>query len=312
MENKIPLVAVCGPTASGKTGLAIAIAQQLDGEIVSADSMQIYRGMDIGTAKPTMQERMGIPHHLLDILDPGETFSVARFVEIAKETVSEIHARGKLPILTGGTGLYIDSLTRNILFPDIQDHPELRAQLQATAQKEGNDAVWALLASCDPILAQKLHPNNVGRVIRGIEVFRATGVPLSEWQRRSKLAAPPYRLCMLGLRWPQEILYERINQRVQIMMQQGLLAEARAFFQQAHSYTSAQAIGYKELFAYFQGEISIEQAVEQIQQESRRYAKRQMTWLRRDSRIHWIEPHHQTPEQLLARAVEHIQAVLPY
>lgn len=307
MEKKTPLLAIVGPTASGKTGLAIALAKRLDGEIVSADSMQIYRGMDIGTAKPTETEMDGTPHHMLNILNPGERFSVARYVELAKECVAAIIGRGRLPILCGGTGLYIDSLTRNIQFAQIPDNFPLREQLAALAREKGNDHVWEMLQACDPVLADKLHPNNLGRVIRGIEVYRTTGTALSEWQRRSRLAPPEYDLCMLGLHWSRRILYQRINRRVEQMLDQGLLQEAQRLYDEGLSPTAAQAIGYKELFPYFSGEISIETAVENIQRETRRYAKRQMTWLRRDARIHWLTAtENQRAEDMAEQAIGQI------
>lgn len=298
MERKTPLLVICGPTASGKTGLAVAVAKRLNGEVVSADSMQLYRRMDIGTAKPTDEEMVGVPHHLIDLLDPGERFSVAQYVERAKAVIAEVDRRGRLPIVCGGTGLYVDSLTRNIRFVEMDENPALRKELAALAEAQGNQSVWEMLYRCDPQLAKRLHPNNLGRVIRGIEVYRASGVPLSEWQRRSREDAPAYRLCMVGLHWPRERLYERIGRRVDAMMEQGLMDEARALWETGLSSTAMQAIGYKELFAYFSGEISLETAVEEIKRESRRYAKRQMTWLRRDERVHWIAAEEYGPDGL--------------
>lgn len=289
MQGGIPLLVVCGPTASGKTGLAVTLAKRFGGEVVSADSMQVYRKLDIGTAKPTTAEMDGVPHHMLDILDPGEAFSVAQYTEQAKAVINGIAARGKLPILAGGTGLYIDSLTRNIQFAEMPALPALREELTVFAREKGNGYVWELLRECDPELAERLHPNNLGRVIRAIEVYRASGVPQSEWQRRSKVEPPPYRLCMLGLLWQREMLYERIDRRVSLMVQQGLLEEARVLYDTGLSKTAGQAIGYKELFAYFAGRKKIDEALEDIRRESRRYAKRQMTWLRRDERIHWLD-----------------------
>lgn len=291
MKKTMPLLVVCGPTASGKTGLAIDLALSFGGEIVSADSMQIYRDMNIGTAKPTPEEMRGIPHHLLDFLAPGERFSVAQYVEKAKEAVADIAARGRLPILCGGTGLYIDSLTRNVQFAEIREDLPLRQELRELAAEQGNDAVWRLLEGCDPSLAAKLHPNNLGRVIRGIEVHRVTGIPLSEWQRRSLLVPPEYDLCMLGLDYrSRAALYDRIDRRVELMLRQGLREEARVLYDAGLAGTAGQAIGYKEFFACFRGEQSTEEAVDTLKRETRRYAKRQLTWFRRDGRIRWLYP----------------------
>lgn len=289
LEQETPLLVVCGPTASGKTRLSIELAKRMDGEIVSADSMQIYCRMDIGTAKPTVGEIDGIPHHLLDILAPGERFSVAQYVEQAKAAIGDITARGRLAILAGGTGLYIDSLTRNIQFAAFREDLALREELRQLAALQGNAAVWALLRDCDPDLAQGLHPNNMGRIIRGIEVFQVTGKPLSQWQRESTLTPPTYQLCMLGLGFrDREALYKRIDARVDGMLDQGLLDEVRTLMEDGLSATAGQAIGYKELFGYFRGESTLDQAVDAIKRESRRYAKRQLTWLRRDPRIRWL------------------------
>lgn len=304
MKKLTPLLVVCGPTASGKTALAVALAARFGGEVVSADSMQIYCRMNIGTAKPTESEMQGIPHHLLDFLDPAERFSVARYVAMAKEAVADIYRRGRLPILCGGTGLYIDSLTRNVRFAEIREDPALRAELRGRAVEEGAEAVWDLLRQCDPVLAEKLHPNNLGRVIRGIEVFRMTGTPLSEWQRRSLLEPPDYNLCMLGLAFrDRDRLYSRIDRRVDEMLEQGLEAEARALYDDGLTGTAAQAIGYKELFAHFRGEQTLAEAADTLKRETRRYAKRQLTWLRRDGRIRWLyADDHQNTASLIEEA----------
>lgn len=287
--KQTPLLIICGPTAGGKTALAVELAIRLVGEVVSADSMQVYRRLDIGTAKPTGEEMRGVPHHLIGCFEPGEVFSVAKYVAMAKEAVADIGARGKLPILCGGTGLYIDSLTRNVRFPEMPENPALRQSLREQAVKEGNGIVWNRLNECDPELAETLHPNNLGRIIRAIEVYEATGIPMSEWQRRSLKEPSDYELCMLGLSFrDREALYRRINARVDAMLEQGLLEEARALFDEGLAGTAGQAIGYKELFSYFKGESSLETAVETLKRETRRYAKRQLTWLRRDERIHWL------------------------
>ena len=289
MKN-IPLLIIAGPTGSGKTALSIELAKRYGGEIISADSMQIYRQMNIATAKPSVEERQGIPHYLMDCLDCGEAFSVADFVREARKQIEEISSRGSLPIVVGGTGLYISSLADNISFTDMISDNSLRTRLLNRLKEEGGQVLLEELRSFDPELADTLHPNNGNRIVRAIEVYQLTGITMSEHQRRSRLRPSPYCLCMLGLTCSdREQLYRRINQRVDRMLEQGLLEEARSILALGPHKTSYQAIGYKELSPYFQGSCSLEQAVEKIKQESRRYAKRQLTWFRRDSRIHWIE-----------------------
>lgn len=290
MEDKrIPLLVVCGPTASGKTKLAVDLARRFHGEVVSADSMQIYRHMDIGTAKPSQEEMAGIPHHLLDIAEPDKEFSLVCWLELARRAISGITARGALPVLAGGTGLYIHSLVDNIQFADIRSDPVLRENLEREARKRGARHMWDRLNACDPLLAAKLHPNNLGRIIRALEVYELTGETMSALQARSRAEPSPYAPCMLGLGFrDRERLYERIDRRVDLMLEQGLEAEARNLYGHNLSKTAVQAIGYKELFAYFAGETTREEAVELIKLRSRRYAKRQLTWLRGDTRIRWL------------------------
>lgn len=290
MEKKIPVVAVVGPTASGKTGMAILLAKRLNGEIVSADSMQVYRRMDIATAKPTLEERQGIPHHLMDFLEPEETFSVADYVKRAHPLLSDIHKRGKLPILVGGTGLYISSVLDNIQFAENKSDPLVREELTLLAQEKGSVALWEELRKIDPELAAQLHPNNTGRIIRGIEAFRLTGIPMSVQMKKSRKQETPYQVKKIGLTFADRAcLYERINRRVDQMMQQGLLEETRTILENPNRKTACQAIGYKELEGYLDGCCSLEEAVEHLKQETRRYAKRQLTWFRRDPQIEWYK-----------------------
>jgi tRNA dimethylallyltransferase len=290
VSNK-PLVIICGPTATGKTKLAVDLALAHDGEVVSADSMQVYRGMDIGTAKPTAREMQGIPHHLLNILDPDEDFSVAQYAKLARESIAEIHARGRLPILAGGTGLYISAIADNIQYADVPTDTALRERLRAEAAVSGGEAMLRRLSEADPAPAKSLHPNNLGRIIRALEVYELTGVPLSEWQEQSRTTPSNYTLCIIGLEFRErEKLYERIEERVDAMFVAGLLNEAKALYDAGFTGTASQAIGYKELFGYFRGEQSPEAAAERIKRETRRYAKRQMTWFRRDGRINRLYP----------------------
>ena len=312
MEEKQPLLAVVGPTASGKTSLSIHLARLLDGEIISADSMQMYRGMDIGTAKPTREEMAGIPHHLIDILEVDETFSVADYAARVRPLIREIGGRGRLPILVGGTGLYVSAITDHIQFSPMPSDPALREELRKKAAEEGNGAVFALLRECDPETAATLHENNLGRVIRAIEVYRLTGVTMAEQVRRSRQVPPPYRACILGLTFrDRQKLYHRINLRVDKMLEAGLVEEARRVLERGPSHTAAQAIGYKELRGYLEGRESLEEAAGRLKQESRNYAKRQLTWFRRNPAIQWLEVDSLGSEDaLLAAALDRVENTL--
>lgn len=312
MEQKIPLVVIAGPTASGKTAAGVYLAKQLNGEVVSADSMQIYREMTIGTAKPVTEEMEGIPHHLIDFVDPSDSFSVAEYVQLAQQKIGEIHSRGKLPILVGGTGLYISSLVDNIQFSESESDIAYREEMIALAQQEGAQALWEKLSEVDPAAAQKIHPNNVGRVARALEVYHTTGIPISVHQERSRTKPSPYALCMMALSFrDRQKLYDRINLRVSLMVQQGLEQEARQLIQKGYGATSFQAIGYKEMGAYLAGEETLEEACEHIRQESRRYAKRQLTWFRRDERYQWFYAEdYEDREQMYQQMAEHVRRQL--
>lgn len=287
--GKIPVAAVVGPTAAGKSKLAAQIAKNMGGEVVSADSMQIYKGMDIGTAKPSDEEMLGVPHHLIGFLEPGKSFSAADYVGVASKCIKEIYTRGSLPVLAGGTGLYIRSLLYNVSFPPGSRDEKLRAVLYERAEKEGGMALLEELRSFDPQSAEKIHPNNLGRIVRAIEIYRVTGITMTEHVKHSKDVPSPYDACIIGLTFnDRQLLYSRINARVDKMMENGLLEEARRTALLENSPTAMQAIGYKEFIPYFGGKCSLEEAVEQIKRESRRYAKRQLTWFRRDGKINWI------------------------
>lgn len=288
MKHK-PLIILTGPTASGKSGLSIPIAKHYNCEIISADSMQIYRDMNIGTAKITESEMQGVPHHLLSFLDPDERFSVAEYAIMAREKIDDIHSRGKVPLLVGGTGLYIQAIADNIQFFDLEENLELRDSLREFARLEGNEALWERLNSVDTALAGELHPNNLGRVIRGIEVFEATGVPLSQWQIKSRAVPSPYNTVLLGITYRnRETLYERINIRVNQMIAEGLLEETKELVNQGFGATAAQAIGYKEMWGAVDGSVSIADAADSLKQSTRRYAKRQLTWMRGRDDLNWI------------------------
>ena len=284
-----PLIVIAGPTASGKTGLSIALAKALDGEIVSADSMQIYKYMNIGTAKPTDEEKAGVPHHLMDFLEPSENFSVADYCDMAHKAIADIHKRGKLPILVGGTGLYIDSLVNNVDFDQDDEDHETRRELEELAEKEGVEAVHDILKEIDPETAEKYHPNNLRRVIRAIEFYRVTGKTISAHAKEEKVSR--YNTVYFCIDWDREILYDRINQRVDIMVNDGLVDEVKDLLSRGYdkNCTAMQGIGYKEFYGYLAGERTLDETLEEIKQGSRRYAKRQLTWFRRNKDIHWLK-----------------------
>ncbi len=291
MENKIKVLAVCGPTASGKTALSIALAKALDGEIVSCDSMQIYSGMEIGTAKPTVAEMDGVPHHLLGFLDPAEAFSVADYTRLADAAIRDIAARGKHPLLVGGTGLYARALLRGMSFSEKGRDASIREALQNQFASAGIEPLYARLQTLDPEGAAQIHPNNTKRVIRALEYCLAAGEPFSAQAKASKTVESPYidRMICLGCR-DRDTLYARIDRRVDAMFADGLLDEARRYFQRygTSGRTSVQAIGYKELLPYLEGRCTLSEAVENIKMETRRYAKRQLTWFRREENTAWL------------------------
>lgn len=287
MNNFVLVIA--GPTASGKTSLSVELAKRLNGEIVSADSMQIYKGMDIATAKPTAKEQQGIVHHLMDFLPADEEFSVARYKELATAAIDDILSRGKLPIICGGTGLYIDTLINNTEFLDYEKS-DIREKLNQKADEQGIEALYNELKEIDPQSASKLHLSDRKRIIRALEVYYSTGKTKTEQNEESHNKKSKYRFCVIGLTAEdRQYLYNRINLRVDIMLETGLLKEAENFFASEISGTAKQAIGYKELKPYFDGKSTLEECVEKLKMETRRYAKRQLTWFRRNESIHWIK-----------------------
>ena len=287
---KQSIICVVGPTASGKTRLSVELAKAYDGEVVSCDSMQLYRRMDIGTAKPTREEMQGVPHHMIDILEPDEAFSVSRYVELADPIVQDILRRGKTCVLCGGTGLYVDSLMAGRTFAPFPETGK-RQELEALAESKGIEAVLRLLETFDPDSAQRLHPGNRRRIIRAAEVYLETGKTITQHNLETQAIPPKYRPVWLGLDFTDRAeLYARIDRRVEIMVQDGLLEEIQRLLAEGipPTATSLQAIGYKEPMAALRGECTMDEAIAKIQQESRRYAKRQLTWFRRNPAIHWI------------------------
>ncbi len=285
---KPKLLVIVGPTAVGKTRLSVRLAKRFHGEIISGDSMQIYRGMDIGTAKIMPGEMEGIPHHLINIREPDKLFSVQEYQQLAREKIAEITERRRLPMLVGGTGLYIESVVHDYVMPYVKENTALRQELKEMVLREGKEALYQKLKNVDPIQAGKLHPNDTRRVIRALEVYHLTGKPFSELKKKG---TSPYNALWIGLNIPRELLYERINQRVDDMIAAGLVDEVKQLWSKGYRLhlTSMQAIGYKEIMNYLEGDISFEEAVQMIKQGSRKYAKRQLSWFRRLSEIYWFD-----------------------
>ena len=288
--KKTCVVAIVGPTASGKTALSVEVAKAFSGEIVSADSMQIYRGMDIATAKPTEEEKQGIRHHLMDFLDPSESFSVAAYCELARKAIEDIRSRNKLPMIVGGTGLYIDSLLNNVCFAQTDVDEALRESLISECEEKGIDSLLSEIKEFDPESYERLKEGrNKKRVIRCIEVYRLTGKTQTQLNREALSAESPYRAVKVGLKSSdRQYLYSRIDRRVDLMLASGLLVEARSYYQMNIGQTAKAAIGYKELKPFLDGEKPLEECVVNLKTATRRYAKRQLTWFLRDKSIHWL------------------------
>lgn len=289
MDNKEKLLVLIGPTAVGKTKLSIELAKKYNAEIISGDSMQIYKHMNIGTAKIQTAEMEGIPHHLLDIKEPDESFSVAEFQERVREKITDIHKRGKLPMLVGGTGLYIQSVIYDYQFSEACSDDAYRKELEELACQRGNGYIHDLLKEIDPESAERIHHNNVRRVIRALEVFRCTGKKSSESQQDQEQELL-YDVAIIGLTMDRDKLYERINFRVNLMLEDGLIEEVKALYNQGiRDVQSIQAIGYKEIYEYLDGHVTLEEAIENLKQNSRRYAKRQLTWFRNKMDVTWFD-----------------------
>ncbi|MFW6015345.1 MAG: tRNA (adenosine(37)-N6)-dimethylallyltransferase MiaA [bacterium] len=287
--ERYPLLVILGPTAVGKTELSVKLAKNLNGEIISADSMQIYRKMDIGTAKVSNDVQKEIKHHMIDIINPDKKYSVAEYKSKVDKIIPEIYDKGKLPIMVGGTGLYIKAVVRGFLFPKMKSNQKLRKNLEDKAKKEGNQAVHDLLAEVDPSLAEKLHPNDLRRVIRGIEVYRETGKTITYFKKKQKEKQDRYNTLKIGLTRNREELYARVNKRVDIMIEEGLINEVNDLKDNGYdlSSTALQGLGYKEIIDYLEGKYDKKEAIRVLKRNTRHFAKRQFTWFKRDDTINW-------------------------
>ena len=299
MKSKV--IVIVGPTACGKTSLSVALAKKFDGEIISADSMQIYRGMDIGTAKVTPEQMEGVPHHMIDVVDPQQDFSLADYLRLARECAEKIISRGKLPFLVGGTGLYVSSFTENVSLSEESPDPEYREYLNSVARENGGAAVKKLLEEIDPESYASLNDNDIKRIIRALEVYRATGKTIGQLNRESK-SESPYEFLKFGLSFAdRQLLYGSINDRVDEMFDRGLVGEISGLGFGSLSRTARQAIGYKQFEPYLNGETDIDSVKEQIKKDSRHYAKRQLTWFRRDKDIIWMNNDEISHEEMLKK-----------
>jgi len=283
-----PLIVIVGPTAVGKTQLALRLGEEFGGEVISADSRQIYKGMDIGTAKPTAEERRRVPHHLIDLIEPDEGFTLVQYQEMAYEAIDEVLSRGRLPFLVGGTGLYVKALVEGFSVPRVKPNMARRRALLKEARERGAEALYARLKEVDPRAAARIDPQNVRRVVRALEVYEATGQPISRLQRKEP---PPYRILKIGLTMERKALYRRIDERVDRMMEMGLLEEVKRLVEKGYRDLPAMSgLGYKQLGLYLRGEVDLAEAVRMIKSETRRFVRQQYKWFRLDDEtINWIE-----------------------
>ena len=287
---KQPLIVLTGPTAVGKTSLSISLAKAVNGEIISADSMQVYKKMDIGSAKIRSEEMQGIPHYLVDVLEPEEEFHIVKFQQMAKKAMEDIYSRGKIPILVGGTGFYIQAVTKDIDFTEAQQENDYRKELEALAEEKGGEHLHEMLRKVDPVSADAIHAQNVKRVIRALEFYNQNGSPISAHNEEQKQHESPYNLAYFVLNMPRELLYERIDLRVDQMMKEGLLEEVSRLKEEGchRGMVSMQGLGYKEILAYLDGEYPLEEAVRVLKRDTRHFAKRQLTWFRREQELTWV------------------------
>lgn len=310
MSSKQKVVVIMGPTAVGKTKLSIDLAKAFNGEIISGDSMQVYKGMDIGTAKIKTEEMQGVPHHLIDIIEPTESFNVAQFQELVTNCIDDITARGKLPIIAGGTGLYIEAVLQQYSYAESVKDEQYRLELERLAEENGVQYVHNMLAEIDQESAERIHPNNVRRVIRALEIYQCTGKKMSE-QLEKQNDDYVYDAALIGLAMERERLYDRINRRVDVMVEEGLQEEVRSLYDNGiRDCQSIQAIGYKELYDYFDEKVTYEQAIENLKQNSRRYAKRQLTWFRNKMNLHWFEMDQKNEEKNFLEICSYIEEKL--
>lgn len=288
---KKPLIVLTGPTAVGKTKLSIALAKAVNGEIISADSMQVYRYMDVGSAKITPDEMDGVPHHLVDVLDPTEDFNIVLFQQLAKKSMEEIYSKGRIPILVGGTGFYIQAITRDIDFTQSEQDDSYRQELEALAAEKGSSFLHDMLASVDPKSAEDIHENNVKRVIRALEFYKQNGTRISEHNEEQKEHVSPYNLAYFVLNAPRPLLYERIDARVDEMLKNGLVEEVKTLQRMGchRGMVSMQGLGYKEILAWLEGEYPYDEAVRILKRDTRHFAKRQLTWFRREGEVTWVD-----------------------
>lgn len=303
MKTKPKVIVICGPTASGKTGLSVKVAQAMNGEIVSCDSMQIYKDMNIGTAKVTKEEMQGIPHYLIDFVSPDKRYSVADFQKDAENAINKIIEKGKTPIVVGGTGLYVDTLVYHIQYPKIETDLEYRKQLEEIIQKQGLEVAYQKAKEIDPQATEKISSNDQKRIMRILEIYHQTKKTKTQLEVESRREEPPYEYLIYAIDMDREKLYDRINQRVDIMIQQGLIEEVQELLNKYKDFpTAMQGLGYKEVVSYLKGDTTKEEMIETLKQETRRYAKRQLTWFRKNKEIKWIDG--------LQPAEENIQRIL--
>lgn len=307
-QGKKPLIILTGPTAAGKTKLSIGLAKRIGGEIISADSMQVYKKMDIGTAKIRPEEMEGIPHYLVDEFDPSEEFNVVVFVERAKAAMERIYAAGHIPVIVGGTGFYIQALLYDIDFSVHEEKESYRKELEQLAREKGKEYLYEMLKKTDPEYAQIVHFNNVKKVIRALEYHKETGQKLSEHNKEQRQKESPYNFAYFVLYHDRDVLYERINRRVDIMMEDGLLSEVKGLIEEGYTknLVSMQGLGYKEFFDYFDGRMTLEETVEKIKKDTRHFAKRQLTWFRREKEVIWLNKKEYEQEEALLDSVLNI------
>ena len=309
--KKTPIIVVVGPTASGKTALSVLLAKKFDCEIVSFDSMQVYKELSVSTAKPDLAEMDGVPHHLIDNLSVSENFSVATFCEMAKSAVKDIISRNKIPLFVGGTGLYIDSFVNNINFENIDKNDEVREKINNLEKEIGTEGLYKRLIEVDNKAAENIHPNNIKRVKRALEIYYSSGITKTEQDENSMKNSSPYKPLFIGINYKnRENLYNRINLRVDKMIENGLINEAREFYKLPFSKTASQAIGCKELKPFIDGEKSLYECVEKLKQETRRYAKRQITWFKRNKEINWYYPDEQNYDIIVNSCISLIENFL--